>query len=510
MTLLEEPEHGIQDDQVQALIKEARRRMRRRRALVGLGVIVVAALAAIGVPVFHQLSSTRSVGPKTTTEPRPPAVDRAAIRGHGRLAFVSKGTLWVLDGSTGSLRAVLSSGLVPSDPTFSVDGRWLAYVASKEQVYDSGGYRSTTVVWSDLWMARSNGTDAHVVGNTLLANLAGGSAVGWSPRSDEFAIAVGKTTRAPFDVATGVDLVNPSGQVQVLVGGSNVIGAAWAPNGASVAVSTETGPSGSDPWSATLAVYPVDGGPVVTWERLQQQYLALTGWWPHWGIGYTTVGAGGVPGGSATVDGSPFFTISAPGAAPLAMGTILSDGSAGLPSVSATGWMAVPQESVDGGGRTIWQGKGIAVCSPATNRCSQVPHANATVAVDPIWVPGGTTLGYAEAPEYDEAPYTQQTTSTWYDAHQLRLFQPTSGVTTTVSQLSGASVPVWAQDGQSVIYVSGNGLWLGSSGSDHSSPQEIAHPLFTPNQWPAFYGQVPFAQQFAWSAGTRSLEPAGT
>jgi len=189
------------------------------------------------------------------------------------------------------------------------------------------------------------------------------------------------------------------------------------------------------------------------------------------------------------------------------MGTILPDGSAGLPTVSATGWMAVPQESVDGGGRTIWQGKDVSVCSPTTDRCSLVPSASGTVAVDPAWVPGQTTLSYAQAPDYGEALYTQQTTSSWYDAHQLRMFDPITGSSPTADQMSGATVPTWADDGQSVVYVSGNGIWLGSSGTSSSPPQEIARPLFTPGQWPVFYGQVPFAQQFAWSKGSRSLEP---
>jgi hypothetical protein len=60
----------------------------------------------------------------------PPAVNTAAFAGHGELAFLSRGTLRVLDGMTGSLRAVVTPGMTPGTPAFSPGGRWLAFSAT--------------------------------------------------------------------------------------------------------------------------------------------------------------------------------------------------------------------------------------------------------------------------------------------------------------------------------------------------------------------------------------------
>jgi len=55
---------------------------------------------------------------------------------------------------------------------------------------------------------------------------------------------------------------------------------------------------------------------------------------------------------------------------------------------------------------------------------------------------------------------------------------------------------VWSRDSRSLLYVSGNGLWL-LPGLD-KAPVEIAAPLFAP-PWPSYYGQVDWPDQFAWS-----------
>jgi hypothetical protein len=86
----------------------------------------------------------------------------------------------------------------------------------------------------------------------------------------------------------------------------------------------------------------------------------------------------------------------------------------------------------------------------------------------------------------------------WYAQHQLLLYDTRNEEVRVVTSAKGATVPIWSRDGKSLLLVSGNGLWLLPKLS--SDPVEIAAPLFTQAQWPAYYGQVALIAQFAWSA----------
>jgi Tol biopolymer transport system component len=490
---LETPAALSSVDPAEALIKEAHHRKRRRRLLVA-GITIVLLASSLGGYLLSR-PGNRSPTPQANIQPvgpTGPVVNKAAFARHGQLAFVSRSTLWVLDGSTASLRQIHTPGLVPVNPTFSPDGKWLAFVASKEIRENYGGDVLSSVLSSALWLARSNGTDARPV-----ERIDFNTAFGWDPLSDLFATSVGKTTTVPLGNATGVDLVSPTGSVRPLLRGTHVTSAVWSPDGSAIAVSTQSGPSGPNEWTATLATYPINGGPSTVWESLHASYIVAAGWWPLWGIGYTTVGSGAVPGGSATADGSPFFAIARPGAAPRALGMTLQNESTGTPSVTSTGWLAFV--AINGsGGRTVWLGKQVVVCSPLTAGCTAVSHPAGTVTVDPVWSSTGATLAYVQAPAVQDYGFPQRVVASWYNAHQLYLFDPTTGSAQRNTQIHGATVPLWSGNGRSLLYVSNNGLWLNSTLAEPAV--EIARPLFAPGQWPAFYGQVAFSSQFSWSS----------
>ncbi len=224
MVLLDRPPVG---SDAEALFKEARRR-RRRRWLIGSCLILVLASIAAAVGLL----SDDPGQPAHTTLPKSPAartaqnpvVDVRALSGLGQLAFVSHNALWVLDGDTHALRhVVLPKGVVPNSPTFSLDGRWLAFVTGTE----TSGHGT-------LWIARANGTHAH-----REAGLAVADAFGWSPHTDLYAVAAGPiSTRVPFGQPMTVRLVSPTGPVRTVVTAPAIVGAAWSPNGTSLAVST--------------------------------------------------------------------------------------------------------------------------------------------------------------------------------------------------------------------------------------------------------------------------------
>ena len=69
-------------------------------------------------------------------------------------------------------------------------------------------------------------------------------------------------------------------------------------------------------------------------------------------------------------------------------------------------------------------------------------------------------------------------------------------------------MPTWSRNGRSLLYVSGNGLWLAPA---NGTAVEIEHPLFTSQQLLGganvptgvvvnYQGQIPWAAQFSWSS----------
>ncbi|MGH2850145.1 MAG: TolB family protein, partial [Solirubrobacteraceae bacterium] len=144
MSVTDAPAHAL-DAEAEALFGEARRRARRRRLR---RLAIALAIVAFGALVYGVgfASSTRPARP-----PEPgPFADRAAFAGHGRLAFVSQGRLWLLDGTR--LEAVSRAGQRTADPQFAPDGRWLSY----------------TTASGEEWIARADGSGARPIARAPL------------------------------------------------------------------------------------------------------------------------------------------------------------------------------------------------------------------------------------------------------------------------------------------------------------------------------------------------------
>jgi hypothetical protein len=122
------------------------------------------------------------------------------------------------------------------------------------------------------------------------------------------------------------------------------------------------------------------------------------------------------------------------------------------------------------------------------------------VSLDPAWSPGGNLLAYVKAPNAFPIIVARR----WYDAHELFVWNPTTRTTREIAAVDGASLPTWSTDGQQLLYVSSDGLWLlPLSGK----PSEIEYPLFTPREWQrvgnddlSYYGQINWTGQFSWSS----------
>ncbi len=412
-----------------------------------------------------------------------PVVNARAFSGQGRLAFVSRNALWVLDGQTRSLRhVVLPKGLVPLSPTFSPDGRWLAFVTG-----------TTDPPKGTLWIARSDGSDAYRV-----AGLDVGDAFGWSPHADLYAVATGPvSTRAPFGQPTTVRLASPSGSVRTVVTAPAVVGAAWSPTGGSLAVSTM-----SHSFVPSLVSFTVATGQRVAWAGAPDtpgDFLVPAGWWNGWGVVYTVVDNGSVPEGEGGFEDAALYSLAAPHATPRLLGETVTNDSDGPPSATSTGLLTFVSDAGQDP-RTPWNGKQVEVCAAASHSCSAVPAPAGDVTEDPVWSTSGSMLAYVAAPEENTDEFFYAAVSSWYGSHVLELYNPSTRSASRVEGAPGATVPTWSSSGQSVLYIAHDGLWLLPTPT--GLPVEVSSPLFASPSPPSFYGEIDWGQQFGWSGGS--------
>ena len=108
-----------------------------------------------------------------------------------------------------------------------------------------------------------------------------------------------------------------------------------------------------------------------------------------------------------------------------------------------------------------------------------------------------SSSAFVEAPDLDSSGWRQSVLKRWYADHQLLVYDARTGRTQRLAMEHGASVPVWSADGRSLLSVERNGIWLlPRLGAE---PVKIAGPLFG-RFWPAYFGQMAWPAQFAWSS----------
>jgi dipeptidyl aminopeptidase/acylaminoacyl peptidase len=470
------------------LIEEARDRQRRRRRRWG-GLLI--GLAALAVTAFAIVRLSSSGKPRVEHVPGSPTVDIAAFAHHGELAFISRNTLWVLDGTRRSLRQIETTpGQYPLHPTFSSDGEWIAWVqtATPPSMVPGGGGGS-----GQLWLARGDGRNAHPVSGLAHATL-----LGWSPNTDVLAVTAGPiSNHVPYGAQTTVRLVDPDGGVRELLRARDVKGGVWSPDGHRIALVIET-----RRLVDILAAYPIDGGAPTIWQRFDETdhlngmteiVVDPVGWWRGLGIGLWVYGDGAVHNNDAT----PLDVVAAPGGKPRLLTDALSDGTTRV--VTATdGTLAVVADISHGvnGGRIVWDKKQLQTCTRSA-ACEPVVVSPSKVTLDPAWSPDGRTLAFVEAPDLNNGGWTQSLLKRWHRQHVLRLLDLQTRRIQTIAAAKGATAPSWSPDGKSLLYVARNGIWL--LPTLPARPIEIASPLFKPTLWPSFYGQMAWPAQFAWS-----------
>jgi hypothetical protein len=441
----------------------------------------------VGLAVF---SRALAVATLVVSSAGGPTVDAGAFAHHGRLAFVSRNSLWLLDGDRSVPRRVTTTrGRHPLEPLFSPDGKWLAFTLSHTAPALAAGGAAG---YSQVWLARGDGSAAHPVPGLDHASL-----IGWSPKTDRLAVAAGPVSkRVPFEALTTVRLVMPGGSSHILLRSRDVLSAAWSPDGRELAVVNE------DPQLAdTLAAYPVSGGKPTVWAAYRPQdrlngmsgpLLSVAGWWRGLGIGVWVVGDGA----TRNLDATPLDVISKPGAKPKFLLDTLSMQTTRVVAggTRAVAFVADVSHGV-GGGRIVWDAKQVTVCIPRGS-CTQIVTDRRKVTIDPAWSPDGRRLAFVEAPDRRTGGWGQRALTRWYGEHVLRVYDTRTHRLRTVPSARGATAPLWSADGKSIVYVADDGVWLLPSLG--AKPTRIASPLFTPSNWPSYFGQIAWPLQLAW------------
>ncbi len=199
------------------------------------------------------------------------------------------------------------------------------------------------------------------------------------------------------------------------------------------------------------------------------------------------------PGLSDDADGSPIYELRSPAAPLVQLVTMLGRRAGGTVSFGPNGIFALGA----GENRYAWMTKSVLLCHATSQRCAPVPVPKGVLSLDPAWSPSGQALALVEAPSSNIGSFFPGTVTRWYATHHLFLVDSAGSHPVELAGTQGASVPVWSGDGRSLVYVSGDGLWLLSALG--AKPVEVAAPLFSA-PWPTYYGQVDWSDEFAWSS----------
>jgi Tol biopolymer transport system component len=452
----------------------------------GLALAVSMVSGCGGGPGTTAVTGTRS-HPRPVTATVQAAGASHGLAGHGELAFIAHGHLYLAGGPAGTLRPVSLPG-VPSTPAWSTDHRWLAVQVAKPPP------RGNPFLWGPaaLWVVRAAGTGAR----RLTPPSWDVSSFAWSPRTSLLAVGAGL---APQDRSAVVATVGLSGTRKILATSSDVSGVAWSPGGTRIAagVSVYTGRPG---WQSRLELMSPAGGPPAVVTSSKGNVLELAGWWPAGsGLLYWTDPQGS---GSIAADGLPLDAVPVTGHRSRQLVPVMLVHGSWLAFTPGGRTVAV----VVGDDRVIWAGhKQITICHP-TGGCFPVGQAPGVVSLDPSWSPGGTRLVFARASatgpfgrsgHADFSPYWirrwQATSRLWVASAYGSSAKPLAAAG------QGALDPAWGSDG-SLLFVRDDSIWLLPPGA--ARPVRVTGPLgaFTGLAYDqTYYGYVPYPRLIAWT-----------
>lgn len=418
-------------------------------------------------------SSARSIGSSS------PNANLPAFRGSGALAFVESGRLYVLDGSSGTLHQLTHGGRSAS-PLWSHDGRWLSWQQGTGQ--------------STVWMAHRDGAGKR--------HIPGGG-VRWSPTRTVLAT----IPDAGAHPVGGLWISRHGAAPRRVARRELVRSFLWSPAGTSIEF---VGQSISPTFGLRQAyLYSVDL-PAGTVRRLvalpssAHNGIELAAFWPDGkGVLYwldpdfsSSIAADGMKLFSLDLTTRKIRTL----ALTLGYGDWIVPGPAGRRLVI-----------VAGGSRSSYYGKQVALCNESTTTCNPIVAGPSIVTEDPAWSPSGHGLAFVQAKALPNALgfNTRAGYGRWIHSRTLWTARPDSSHLRWIRQAgNGVYDPQWSRDGQKLLFVRDNAVWLAAHAGAAKPIKLIqlfpgsAVPAYPGPYWDiTYYGHLQWGSLFAWYRG---------
>jgi Tol biopolymer transport system component len=421
------------------------------------------------IPNSTPLPTVSAGPPAPTATPTPQTIAGLTVNGanfskQGKLAFVSNGNLFVLDGATGQTRQLTTSGGV-SEFKWSYDGEWLAYRAN---------FRGAA---GPVLVAHYNGIENFP--------LPGVGEFAWSPVTNEIALT------SPDG---GLQIVNTAGIAHKLTG-QNATSPLWSPDGSTIAfVTAEAGRDGP----AKIVTMPAIGGSTTPYFTGKAgDGIKLLSWWPNGkGLLFQTIP---VNSASLSANGLPVESIDLTSSQNFHQTLVKSLVNTNWLSWSPDGTKFV---AVEGTGRQLTANKSLTICDITKNSCQTVAQPANTVSLDPAWSSDGTQIAFVSASSVsgfsDETAYIN-----WLKTNTLWLVNADGSNARQIDGLAafgGLENPLWSADGKKLLLAdtSGNGksgLWLADLTEQNGKVQAAVHPVVSPVGNPSQTGNIYFSYQ---------------